>query len=388
MKKVAVLGSTGSIGKQAFDVIQKLGDEISVAAMSSFRNGDLLINQVSTVGARKACLIDPYASNRYAPEFESAGVEFFSGARGLLEMIQSDSYDLVLNGISGSAGLSPTLKALEQKTVLALANKESLVAGGDLVMSKVKESGSQLIPVDSEHSAIFQCLLGQDRAALRRVMLTASGGPFRELPTEKFEAVTVKEALAHPTWTMGSKITIDSATLMNKGLEVLEAHHLFDVGLDEINVVVHPQSVIHSMIEMADGSVIAQMGVPDMRVPIQYSLTYPRRTANPGEFLSLTEYGKLTFEEVDRNKFSCLEIAYCAGREGKTYPAAMNAANEEAVSAFLSEKIKFTDIPVVIQKVLDKHEALSGSSLDEILAAEQEARIHAHEVINMLEVGS
>ncbi|MBN2168176.1 MAG: 1-deoxy-D-xylulose-5-phosphate reductoisomerase, partial [Actinobacteria bacterium] len=365
MKNIAVLGSTGSIGKQAFEVIQGLGDEISVVAMSAYKNGDLLANQVRTLGARKACLIDPYASNRYAPVFEELNVEFFAGARGLLEMVGSEKYDIVLNGISGSAGLPPTLEALKQETVLALANKESLVAGGDLVMKKVRNGKAALVPVDSEHSAIFQCLLGQERSSLRRIVLTASGGPFRTLPAESFESVTVKEALAHPTWSMGKKITIDSATLMNKGLEVLEAYHLFDVNIDDIHVVVHPQSVIHSMVEMVDGSVIAQMGVPDMRVPIQYSLTFPERASNPGSFLSLEKYGELTFEEVDRKKFKCLEIAYWAGREGKTYPAAMNAANEEAVAAFLSEKIRFTDIAGVVEGVLEGHEALNGDSLDE-----------------------
>lgn len=385
MKNIAILGSTGSIGNQAVEVVLKLEGEISVRAISAFKNGDLLASQAKLLGAGKACLIDPYAANRYSPLFSELEVEFFYGARGLIEMIQSEHYDMVLNAISGSAGLPPTLEALEGKTVLALANKESLVAGGDLVMRKARQGEGSLIPVDSEHSAIFQCLQGEDRSRLRRIILTASGGPFRATPVAELEQVTVREALAHPTWQMGNKITIDSATLMNKGLEVIEAHHLFSAGYDEIEVVVHPQSVIHSMIEMVDGAVIAQLGIPDMRLPIQYALTYPGRRPNPGDYISFADYPELSFEQIDRKKFRCLEIACWAGREGRTYPAAMNAANEEAVIAFISEKIKFADIARVVEETLEKHEPLEGNRLDEILEAEQAARMDARTAIQKVE---
>jgi len=384
MKTVALLGSTGSIGTQAIQVAGLL-DDVSITALSANSNGELLAEQARLLGVERAALADKDAARRFAALFEDIGVELLAGSAGIVELVKGGSHDLVLNAIVGSAGLEPTLAAVEQGTTLALANKESLVAGGNLVTRKASASGALIIPVDSEHSAIFQCLLGEDKAELRRIVLTASGGPFRSRPLESIEDVSVEEALAHPTWNMGPKVTIDSATLMNKGLEVLEAYHLFAVGMDRIDVVIHPQSVMHSMVEMVDGSVLGHLGVPDMRIPIQYSLTYPERRPCPASFLSLAEYGSLTFEEVDDRRFPALALARDAGDRGGTMPAAMNAANEVAVRAFLSGRIGFTDITRLVAAVLEKHEALQGGTLEEIREAESDATRVAEELVATME---
>jgi 1-deoxy-D-xylulose-5-phosphate reductoisomerase len=303
----------------------------------------------------------------------------------VVELVRSGDHDLVLNSIVGSAGLEPTIATLAKGTTLALANKESLVAGGSLVMETARRSGARIIPVDSEHSAIFQCMVGEPPERVNRIILTASGGPFRDTPLASLTNITLDEALAHPTWNMGPKVTVDSATLMNKGLEVLEAHHLFSMPLDRIDVLVHPQSVIHSMVEMVDGSVLAHLGVPDMRIPVQYSLTYPDRAPSPAPFLSLAEYGNLSFYEVDHARFPALRLAYDAGRRGGTFPAAMNAANEEAVLAFLSGRVPFTGIIAVVGEVMQRHEPLAGQTLEEIKEAEARARHGAEEVIADME---
>jgi 1-deoxy-D-xylulose-5-phosphate reductoisomerase len=380
LKEIAILGSTGSIGTQAVEVAAKL-DSVAVAALSAHSNGVLLAEQARATGARRAALSDPEASRRFAGDFKDIGVELLSGPEGVLELIDTGAYDLVLNAIVGSAGLAPTLEVLGRAIPLALANKESLVAGGKLVMGSARQNGVEIIPVDSEHSAVFQCLKGEDAAGMRRIILTASGGPFRTAPAD-LSTVTVEDALAHPTWSMGPKVTVDSATLMNKGLEVLEAHHLFSIGLDSVDVIVHPQSIIHSMVEMVDGSVLAHLGVPDMRIPIQYALTFPERAECPAKFLSLVESGELTFAEVDTGRFPCLRIAYEAGRSGGTYPAAMNAANEEAVAAFLDGRIKFNAIGAVVEGVIEKHRPLSGEDLEEIVEAESSARTDARKTIS------
>jgi len=386
LRKIAILGSTGSIGTQAVEVAQRLSGSLSVEALSAHSNGELLLEQSSSLRPDNVCMSDPDAALTFRDRFADLGIDFFAGTAGLDDMLDRGSCELVLNALVGFAGLAPTLKVLEKGTTLALANKESLVAGGRLVMEASRENNALVLPVDSEHSAIFQCLAGQDRASLRRILLTASGGPFRDLPVEALGQVTVEDALAHPTWKMGPKVTIDSATLMNKGLEVLEAYHLFGVDLDQVEVVMHPESVIHSMVEMVDGSVLAQLGVPDMRIPIQYALTYPERAASPAGFLSLVEYGSLTFREIDRRRFPCVELAYLAGRAGKTYPAAMNAANEEAVAAFLTGRLRFTDIPAVIEGVLEEHVSLSDDSLEELVGADGQAREDARRIIGDLEV--
>ena len=385
MRSIAVLGSTGSMGTQAAEVALRLSGHLRVAALSAHRSGERLAEQARALGAGRVCLTDREAAARFAGLFFGMGVELHSGPDGLVELIEAEPYDLVLNSVVGSAGLEPTCAVLERGITLALANKESLVAGGQLVMSKAEASGAHIIPVDSEHSAIYQCLAGEDPSRVRRIILTASGGPFRTTPAEELEGVTGEDTLAHPTWSMGPKVTVDSATLMNKGLEVLEAHHLFSVDIDSVDVIVHPQSVVHSMIEMVDGSVLAQLGVPDMRVPIQYALTYPDRSPSPAPFLSLVEREDLSFEEVDRGRFPCLGLACEAGRMGGTYPAAMNAANEEAVSAFLGRRIRFTGIPAVVDRVLEGHRPLPGDTLEEIKSAEGDARRMARVVIDSME---
>ncbi len=383
-KKVALLGSTGSIGTQAVEVVRRLHG-IEIAALAARSNGELMARQARLLGVKRAALSDPEAAARFASLFEDIGVELLSGTEGVVELVEAGGYDLVLNAIVGSAGLAPTLETLRGGMPLALANKESLVAGGELVMREALERGIPILPVDSEHSAVFQCMLGEDAAAVRRIILTASGGPFRDRTAADMAKVTVAEALAHPTWNMGPKVTIDSATLMNKGLEVLEAHHLFDVPMDSIDVVVHPQSVVHSMVEMIDGSVLAHLGVPDMRIPIQYALTYPDRKKAPADFLSLSAYGNLSFEEVDHSRFPALRLAYEAAGAGGTVPAAMNAANEEAVAAFLDGRIGFTAIAGVTRKVMERHERLACDTLDRIAEAEAQARRLAAEEIAEME---
>lgn len=385
LKRIAILGSTGSIGTQACEVVERLGEGFGVEALSAHANGELLLEQSRRLAPSRACMTDPEAASRFAGRFKEAGIAFYAGAEGLVEMIEQGEHDLVLNSVVGSAGLIPTIKALESGIPLALANKESLVAGGDLVMRAARESGTEIIPVDSEHSAIFQCLRGEEPTDIRRILLTASGGPFRRMPADQLESVGVDDAMAHPTWSMGMKVTVDSATLMNKGLEVLEAHHLFSVDIDDIEVVVHPQSVIHSMVEMTDGSVLAQMGVPDMRTPIQYAITYPERRDAPAPLLDLVDYGSLSFEPVDDERFPCLGLAYRAGRAGRTYPAAMNAANEEAVRAFVAGRIGFQQIAKVVGSVLESHESLPGDSLEEIIEAGVAARALATDEIARME---
>jgi 1-deoxy-D-xylulose-5-phosphate reductoisomerase len=384
MKKVAILGSTGSIGRQAVEVVQRL-DDIVVTGLAARSNGELMAEQARLLGVKKAALSDEAAALRFADLFAEHGVELLAGSEGVIGLATGEKPDIVLNSIVGSAGLEPTLAVLEQGVTLALANKESLVAGGSLVTSTAERTGARIIPVDSEHSAIFQCLLGEDPARIRRLILTASGGPFRDMALVDMERVTVRQALAHPTWNMGPKVTIDSATLMNKGLEVLEAQHLFGVGTDRIDVLVHPQSIVHSMVEMADGSVLAHLGVPDMRIPIQYSLTWPDRKASPARSLSLGEVGSLVFEDVDTERFPALGIAYEAAARGGTCPAAMNAANEEAVAAFLDERLRFIDIATVVARVVEGHEALPGASVDEIREAEGQARLCASREISAME---
>jgi len=362
-----------------------LADSISVEALTANRNGRLLVEQAELLKPKRVALSDPEAAREFEGAFRGMGIDFYGGPDGIEKLLQDSACDLVLNSIVGFAGLVPTLRVLELGIPLALANKESLVAGGRLVMEASRTNEAPVIPVDSEHSAIFQCLKGEDLSKLHRIILTASGGPFRDTPQDELVKVTVKAALAHPTWSMGPKVTVDSATLMNKGLEVLEAHHLFGIGLDDVEVILHPESVIHSMVEMVDGSVLAHLGVPDMRIPVQYAFTHPDRAPNPARFLSLSEYGNLSFEEVDDERFPCIAIAYQAGRLGGTCAAALNAANEEAVGAFLSGKIGFMDIPKVVERVIEGHAVLDGDTLDEVVEADGEARGLALKVIRDIE---
>ncbi|MDX1358666.1 MAG: 1-deoxy-D-xylulose-5-phosphate reductoisomerase, partial [Clostridia bacterium] len=313
-------------------------------------------------------------------EFKSHGfdAEIYKGSNGVLELVRNCNADIIMNSIVGSTGILPTLEAVKSAKRLALANKETLVSAGEIVMRSAAEYGCEIIPVDSEHSAIFQCLQGNDSKSVKNIILTASGGPFRGYKKKQLEAITKEMALRHPNWVMGSKITIDSATLMNKGLEVIEARWMFGVSYDNIKVAVHPQSIIHSMVEFRDNSVIAQMGAPDMRVPIQYAITYPKRLGNEFKNLDVYEMGSLDFERPDTDTFRCLALAYDAGRMGGTMPCVMNAANEEAVKMFLEGKIKFTGIPEVIENVMEAHTPSVADSIDTIIECDTWARKAAY----------
>ncbi|SHE58986.1 1-deoxy-D-xylulose 5-phosphate reductoisomerase [Desulfofundulus australicus DSM 11792] len=381
MKNIVILGSTGSIGRQALDVARRYPDKIRVIGLAAGSNWSLMVEQIGEFKPRVVALAREEAARelaRHLPPGERP--EIFCGSGGLLALVNSIDDGMVLNALTGTAGLRPTMAALEKGLDVALANKETLVAAGELVMKLARNRGARILPVDSEHSAIWQCLAGQSLKKVEKIILTASGGPFRIGPPD-LSRVTVSEALAHPNWKMGKKITIDSATLMNKGLEVMEAHWLFDMDYDRIEVVIHPQSIIHSMVEFVDGSVIAQMGLPDMRLPIQYALSYPDRW--PGELPRVNWFavGELTFEPPDTGRFPCLTLAYSAGRAGGTMPAVLNAANEVAVEAFLSGEIPFTGIYRVVAGVMDEHTVISRPTLEEILAADQWARRVAREKI-------
>jgi 1-deoxy-D-xylulose-5-phosphate reductoisomerase len=379
--RVAILGSTGSIGRQALDVAARFPERVQIVALAANRSGALLAEQAREFGVGSLAVAEPSCAP--CREDLPAGGECATGAAAVVELAAHPDADLVLNALVGAAGLRASEAALRAGKRLALANKESLVVGGELLMplaggaERTVSADSRLIPVDSEHSAIFQCLVGEPRSALARIWLTASGGPFRGHSRDELDSVTREQALAHPRWTMGPKITIDSATLMNKGLEAIEAHHLFGAEYDAIRIVVHPQSAIHSMVEFADGSVKAHLGATDMRVPIQYAFSHPERwdaPAPPADFVAL---GHLDFEEPDPVTFRCLALALEAGRTGGTLPAAMNAANEIAVAAFLEGTLAFTGIDRVVSGVMEAHETQPVTSFDQLEAVDGWARDRA-----------
>ncbi|CUS77221.1 1-deoxy-D-xylulose 5-phosphate reductoisomerase [Candidatus Kryptonium thompsonii] len=373
MKRIAILGSTGSIGKNAIEVILNFPNRFKVTYLAVNKNIKLLLEQVKLLKPKGVVIFDKEKAEEFS-NFVNGEVEVLSGEEGLLEVVSRDDVDIVLNSLVGFSGLKPTIKAIESKKRIALANKETLVVAGEIITKLLRENNVELIPVDSEHNAIFQCLVGEKISDINRIILTASGGPFLYKNKAELENVTVEEALKHPNWKMGSKITIDSATLMNKGLEVIEAHWIFGLPVDKIKVVIHPQSVIHSMVEFIDGSIKAQLGVPDMKIPIQYALTYPeRKHANYGQ-VDFVKLGQMTFLEPDLDKFECLKIAYEVAKLGGTYPTVLNAANEVAVEAFLNRKIKFTMIPEVIKKAIDAHKPKFNPDLDDILTADSETR--------------
>ena len=378
-RRIVILGSTGSIGVQALDVVSRSDGELCVVALSAGTHSELLIEQARRYGVTRVALADPDAGAR-AAEAWTAG-EVLAGPDGLVRLITEAECDLVLNGIVGSAGLVPTVAALGEGIDLALANKESLVVGGELVTQLAEATGGAIIPVDSEHSALHQLLASERPGTVDRLILTASGGPFRGLTAAELEDVSVEQALAHPTWAMGGKITIDSATLMNKGLELIEAHHLFGTLYEQIDVVVHPQSIVHSLIQLCDGATLAHLGYPDMRVPISYALHYPERVDVPVRPLDLAELGALTFEPVDEDTFSCLRLAREAARAGGTAPCTLNAANEVAVHAFLSGRLQFLDIAAVIEETLAGLPAKQVHSFDSLAAADAEARRTASELV-------
>jgi len=366
-----VLGSTGSIGRQALDVAREHPEKVEIVSLAAHGNVDLVCKQAVEFKVARIALADAGAAIR-AREVLGAAVEVGSGDPAVVELAQDSGADIVLNALVGAAGLRVTVAALKSGRQLALANKESLVVGGELVMALAGEE--QLLPVDSEHSAIFQCYLGEDAHDVSRIWLTASGGPFRGRSREELRTVTAADALAHPTWCMGPKITVDSASLMNKGLEVIEAHHLFGVEIDKIKVVVHPQSCVHSMIEFVDGSVKAHLGVADMRIPIQYAFSHPRRWTTPMPTVDFTTLGQLEFLEPATETFGCLRLALEAGRAGGTAPAAMNAANEVAVAAFLAGECGFLDIESTVEAVLDAVDVEPLYSLEQVEEVDARAR--------------
>jgi 1-deoxy-D-xylulose-5-phosphate reductoisomerase len=376
MQAITLLGSTGSIGTQTLDLVAQYPERFRVVGLTSYSNVTLLAEQVRRFRPQIVAI----GREELLPELRSllSGLqplpELVAGMEGLCQVAAHPEAQRVVAGIVGCAGLLPTLAAIRAGKDIALANKETLVAGGPVVLPLVQKHGVKLIPVDSEHSAIFQCLQGVPAGSLRRIWLTASGGAFRDWPVEKLNQATLADALKHPNWVMGRKITIDSATLMNKGLEVIEAHWLFGLDYDRIEILIHPQSIVHSLVELADTSVLAQLGWPDMHLPILYGLSWPERLSTPWEPLDLVKLGSLTFRAPDHRKYPCLQLAYAAGRAGGTLPAVLNAANEAAVNLFLQERIRFLDIPRLLEQVCERHQVIANPSLEDILAVDAWAR--------------
>lgn len=381
MKGIALLGSTGSIGTQSLDVCRMHG--YRVVCLTANRRVDLMEAQIREFRPELASMMDPAAADDLRTRVADTGTKVLSGMDGLIECATYAGADTVLNAVVGMVGLQPTLAAIQAKKTLALANKETLVAGGHLVINTAKAYGVDILPVDSEHSAIFQCLQGSpEKGAVKKLILTASGGPFFGKTLAELENVTAADALKHPNWDMGAKITIDSATMMNKGLEFIEAKWLFDMPVDAIDIVVHRESVVHSAIEYLDNSVIAQLGVPDMRIPIQYALTYPKRLPSPVQELSLVDYGKLTFYAPDYDTFRCINVCKDAIAAGGLRPAAANGANEESVRLFLNGKIKFTDIAVLNRAAMEACPRVADYTLDDVLQADRAARDYVIEAVS------
>lgn len=378
-KKVIILGSTGSIGRNALEVARKLADRVEIVGLAAGSQSELLRKQCLEFNPRAFALWNTPARPAWFNEFSPS--KGFWGPGSLNALVEELEADLLLVAIVGTAGLEPTLKAINKGIHIALASKEILVMAGCVVMKRLREKDVQIIPVDSEHSAVFQCIRGEDRRSVKRIILTASGGPFRGYSVERLKKVTVEEALNHPTWKMGKKITIDSASLFNKGLEMIEAHHLFSIPYSQIEVVIHPQSIIHSLVEFCDGSQLAQLSHSDMCLPIQFSFTFPERLPSPVRPLNLYEIGDLTFEAPDHKSFPALNLARFAGEAAGTYPCALNAANEVAVESFLEGKISFSEIWECVGAVLDNHKQTLDPQLEEIIEADKMSRVAAREWI-------
>lgn len=374
MKNISILGSTGSIGTQTLEVVRDNPDLFKVIAISGNNNLDLLFKQIEEFRPKYVAVYDEEKAKILRDNVSGFDVKVLCGIEGLIEISVIDEVDILVTSVVGNIGLMPTLNAIRAKKTIALANKETLVTAGEIVMREAEANGVKIIPVDSEHSAIFQCMQGYNIKEVNKVILTASGGPFRGLTREKLKDVRPKDALKHPNWSMGRKITIDSATLMNKGLEVIEAKWLFDLRREQIDVIVHPQSIIHSMVEFIDGSVLAQLGVPDMKLPIQYALTYPGRVTSNSEGLSFEKFNELTFEKPDRVNFPCLDLAFEALDIGGTMPAVLNAANEELVLQFLDGKINFYDIPDRIEMAMNKFKVIKNPDINVIIEADKITR--------------
>ena len=369
-KKISILGSTGSIGVNTLNVIDTLQDKFDVVYLSTFQNKDLIIEQAKKYQPKALAVVNDSNAEDIKKALEKENIEILFGRDGLLEISKRDDLDLVMNGLVGSAGMEPTINSLKAGVDVALSNKESMVMAGDLINNIMNESGAKIYPVDSEHSAVWQCLVGEKIEDIKRIILTGSGGPFRTRDLHTFSEISLKEALNHPNWSMGNKITIDSATMMNKGLEVIEARWLFDLQINQIDILIHPQSIIHSMVEFNDRSIKAQLGIPDMKIPIQYALTYPTHALTEWDELDLAKIGTLSFEEKDIEKFPCIELAYESLRIGGSAPAVLNVANDNAVYSFLNKRIKFTDIPDIIEKACNAHDLIMHPSLEELLELE------------------
>lgn len=382
MKHLSILGSTGSIGRNALQIVEAFPHQFTIKALAAKANTDLLAKQIEQFAPELAVVYDAESAQQLKQKLGAATkVEVLYGDEGYQVAASDAAVDIVLTAVVGAAGLKPTLAAIEAGKTIALANKETLVMAGEIVTMKADKNGVQILPVDSEHSAIFQCLQGHRKADLARILLTASGGPFLNLPLDQFQRISTAQALNHPNWDMGPKITIDSATLMNKGLEVLEAKSLFSVSEDMIEVVIHPQSIIHSMVAYQDGAVMAQLGIPDMKAAIAYALSYPQRLPLNQPLPDFSGQQNLTFQKPDLVKFPCLALAFQACKVGKTMPAVLNAANEVAVNAFLNQKISFTAIASVVELTMEAHDVHADPALADILAADQEARQKATDFV-------
>ena len=374
MKRLAILGSTGSIGVNTLDIVSQFPENFQVIGLSAGLNIQLLKRQIIQFRPKLVSVLNKELSDTLRRDLPHLPVEIVDGVEGLIQVATHPEVDQVVSAIVGAVGLIPTLSAIKTGKAIALANKESLVMAGKIMMDEARRNNAQILPVDSEHSAIFQSLLGHQKEDVRRLILTASGGPFLNLPIDRLPEVTVKEALNHPQWEMGKKVTIDSASLMNKGLEVIEARWLFNIPVGKITIQIHPQSVVHSMVEYIDGSIVAQMGIPDMRIPISYALSFPHRLPMHLPPLDFSQRGGLTFLSPDLERFPCLRLAYRSIEIGETMPTILNAANEVGVNAFLGGSLKFTQIPVLLQRVMEEHEVKSVHTIEDILRADQWAR--------------
>jgi len=383
MKNIALLGSTGSIGVNSLKVIQAHPDQYRCIALAAGRNIELLLKQIRSFQPKAVCVMDEKLASRLKDQLsDRSAPDIFFGTQGVVHLSTLEKVDTVISAMTGAAGLLPTYEAIKMGKSIALANKETIVMAGPLIMREAKKQGVSIIPVDSEHSAIFQSLQGHPKEDLRRVILTASGGPFRNFSLNEMDKVTPAQALNHPNWDMGEKITIDSATLMNKGLEAIEAKWLFNLEMDQISIIIHPQSVVHSMVEYKDGSIIAQLGIPDMVIPISYALSQPRHMENSLPPLRFDQVGQLTFEKPDLKRFRCLDLALRAAKMGGSMPTVLNAANEIAVEAFLGKIIGFLDIPRLIETVMEAHQPHTTDSLEMVLESDAWSREKAKEVLN------
>jgi len=381
MKRISILGCTGSIGTQALQVVDFLRDHLEVVGLAARSNVDLLEQQIEHFNPRMAALSDEASADLLRARVKSKDVKVFGGRDGVVQVATMPEADMVLSSIVGIAGLIPTLEAIKAGKNVALANKESLVTAGSIVMKAAIEAGVSILPVDGEHSAIFQCLSADEKQNVNKLILTASGGPFRDKSIDELSDVSPMQALNHPNWTMGRRITVDCATLMNKGFEVIEARWLFNMDISKIDVIIHPESIIHSMVELIDGSILAQLSTADMRLQIQLALTYPERRKSSVPYLKLSQVGSMTFQEPDMEQFPCLGYAYEAGRTGGTMPAAVNAADEVAVEAFLNRRIGFLDIPGIVKQTMEAHQPVLNPALEDIMSSDRWARDFAEKVI-------